>query len=189
MMQYIFSFFFQLHILNSSFFDQRCNLSDHHFLNVIDFAYIFFFYEYLCGMSQLHGVAIPKCLLCDVPESCKLYRLSKFHSLTKNYRYPQVMIHDVPPLATLLQSLPVVPNLRFGLAIPRVYLEAQKYSDALKSYSRALENLKPFAGDDAWHRILRCCKTHLKNKLNKSNHPRNPQDFNLFYIKDPLLNV
>lgn len=138
------------------------------------FCLYFLFYEYLCGMSQLHGVAIPKCLLCDVPESCKLYRLSKFHSLTKNYRYPQVMIHDVPPLATLLQSLPVVPNLRFGLAIPRVYLEAQKYSDALKSYSRALENLKPFAGDDAWHRILRCCKTHLKNKLNKSNHPRNP---------------
>ena len=77
-------------------------------LNIIDFVYIFFFYEYLCGMSQLHGVTIPKCLLCDVPESCKLHRLSKFHSLTKNHRYPQVMIHDVPPLATLLESLPVV---------------------------------------------------------------------------------
>ena len=26
--------------------------------------------------------------------------------------------------------------------------EAQKYGDALKSYSKALENLKPFAGED-----------------------------------------
>lgn len=118
------------------------------------------------------GVTIPKCLLCDVPKSCKLHRLSKFHSLTKNHRYPQVMIHDDPPLATLLESLPVVKLC--DLHSPSH--EAQKYSDALKSYSRALENLKPFAGDDTWHRIFfNCCKTHLKNKSNKSwRHPRNP---------------
>lgn len=32
--------------------------------------------------------------------------------------------------------------------------EAQQYADALKSYSKALENLKPFSGEDAWPRAL-----------------------------------
>ena len=111
------------------------------------------------------GVTIPKCLLCDVPKSCKLHRLSKFHSLTKNHRYPQVMIHDVPPLATLLQSLPVVKICDLDSPSHALFLEAQKYSDALKSYSRALENLKPFAGDDAWHRVF------VKQILESSKKP------------------
>ena len=149
-------------------------------LNIIDFVYMFIFMSISVECHNFIGVTIPKCLLCDVPKSCKLHRLSKFHSLTKNHRYPQVMIHDVPPLATLLESLPVVKICDLDSPSHAFFLEAQKYSDALKSYSRALENLKPFAGDDAWHRIF------VKQILESS---KKPVEFHLFYIKDPLLNV
>lgn len=47
-------------------------------------------------------------------------------------------------------------------------IKAQKYSDALKSYSRALENLKPFAGEDVSQLrlslLLNSAMCHLKQK-------------------------
>ena len=134
-------------------------------------------------MSQLYWG-----LLCDVPKSCKLHRLSKFHSLTNKHRYPQAMIHDVPPLATLLESLPVVkicdldsPSHAFIWRPRNIVMPWNRTAGHWKIWNLLLATM---LGTDVFSIAARFKK--LKEILESS---KKPVGFHLFYIKDPLLNV